>query len=193
VTAATSNGSDPGAGAAAAGRAGAADGSADGAAGRADPAGADPAGADPAGLGAALEGDVRAVLRAVRGTNVEEIRLAWGDVRIAVRRDLQAGVGALPAAQSVDPAAADGPPRSPQTEVTAHMVGPFHRSRQAEGPVLVNEGELVEPGRALGVIETLGMATEVEAPAAGRLERFLVEDGQPVEFGQPLAVIVAPD
>lgn len=179
MTAATSNGSDPGAGAAPARRPEAADGAA--------------GGADPGGLGAALEGDVRAVLRAVRGTNVEEIRLTLGDVRIAVRRDLQAGAGALPASPSGDPSAAAGPPESPRTEVTAHMVGPFHRSRQAEGPVLVNEGELVEHGRALGVIETLGMATEVEAPAAGRLERFLVEDGQPVEFGQPLAVIVAPD
>ncbi|HVG97514.1 MAG TPA: biotin/lipoyl-containing protein [Chloroflexota bacterium] len=165
MTAATSNGSDPG---------------------------ADP-GADPGVLGAALEGDVRAVLRAVRGTNVEELRLAWGDVRIVVRRDLQSAAGGPPAAQPADPAAAGGPPEAPPTEVRAHMVGPFHRSRQAEGPVLANEGDLVEPGRALGVIETLGMATEVEAPAAGRLERFLVEDGQPVEFGQPLAVIVAPD
>jgi acetyl-CoA carboxylase biotin carboxyl carrier protein len=136
---------------------------------------------------------VRALLRAVRGTSVEEIRLAWGDVRIAVRRDLDAGAAALPPGPAADAGATAGPPQAPQTEVRAHMVGPFHRSRQAEGPVLVNEGDLVETGRALGVIETLGMATEVEAPAAGRLERFLVEDGQPVEFGQPLALIVAPD
>jgi acetyl-CoA carboxylase biotin carboxyl carrier protein len=69
------------------------------------------------------------------------------------------------------------------------MVGPFHRSREPDGPALVEEGDRVEAGAPLGVIETLGMATEVEAPAAGLLERFLVEDGQPVEFGQVVAVI----
>jgi acetyl-CoA carboxylase biotin carboxyl carrier protein len=113
-------------------------------------------------------------------------------VRIAVRRELQTGA-ASPAAPGTDLGAPLEVPEAPQTEVRAHMVGPFHRSRQAEGPVLVSEGDLVEAGRALGVIETLGMATEVEAPAAGRVERFLVEDGQPVEFGQLLALIVPAD
>ena len=175
MTAATSNGSDPTAG---------------------GPPVAALAGPDApeasAGLAAALDGDVRAVLRALRGTSVEELRLAWGDVRIAVRRELQTGAAAPPA-PGTDLGAPLDPPEAPQTEVRAHMVGPFHRSRQAEGPVLVSEGDLVEAGRALGVIETLGMATEVEAPAAGRVERFLVEDGQPVEFGQLLALIVPAD
>ena len=170
MTAATSNGSDPAA--------------------ELSPAAALEA---SAALGAALDGDVRAVLRAVRGTNVEEIRLAWGDVRIAVRRDLQTGGAAPAAAPGAGQSAPLEVPQASPAEVRAHMVGPFHRSRQAEGPVLVNEGEVVEAGRALGVIETLGMATEVEAPVAGRVERFLVEDGQPVEFGQLLALIVAAD
>ena len=176
MTAATSNGSDPTAGGAPA----------------AALAGAE-APAAPAALAAALDGDVRAVLRALRGTSVEEIRLAWGDVRIAVRRDLQTGGAAPPAAPGSGQSAPLEVPQASPTDVRAHMVGPFHRSRQAAGPVLVNEGDVVEAGRALGVIETLGMATEVEAPAAGRVERFLVEDGQPVEFGQLLALIVAAD
>jgi acetyl-CoA carboxylase biotin carboxyl carrier protein len=152
-----------------------------------------PAPEAPAALGAALDGDVRALLRAVRGTNVEEIRLAWGDVRIAVRRDLQTGGAASPAAPGAGQTAPLQVPEASPTDVRAHMVGPFHRSRRAEGPVLVSEGDVVEAGRALGVIETLGMATDVEAPAAGRVERFLVEDGQPVEYGQLLALIVAAD
>jgi acetyl-CoA carboxylase biotin carboxyl carrier protein len=136
-----------------------------------------------------LEREVRAVLRAVRGTNVEELRLAWADVRIAVRRELPPGAAPPSRAGEAGAGALAEPEAPARAEVRAHMVGPFHRSREPDGPVLVEEGDRVEAGAPLGVIETLGMATEVEAPAAGRLERFLVEDGQPVEFGQVVAVI----
>jgi biotin carboxyl carrier protein len=138
-----------------------------------------------------LEGQLRALLRTVRGSAVEELRLSVGGLRIALRREAGAApVASAPAAGAgAQPAGAEPGPR--RVEVPAPMVGPFHRSREPDGPALVAEGEHVEAGRALGVIETLGLATEVEAPASGHLERVLVEDGQPVEFGQVLAVIVA--
>jgi acetyl-CoA carboxylase biotin carboxyl carrier protein len=70
------------------------------------------------------------------------------------------------------------------------MVGPFHRSREPDGPALCDVGDPVAAGEAVGVIETLGMAADVEAPAPGRLERFLVDDGQAVEFGQVVAILL---
>jgi acetyl-CoA carboxylase biotin carboxyl carrier protein len=136
-----------------------------------------------------LERDLPAVLRAIRQTGVEELRLSWGDVRIMVRREPADDDATAVAGESA------GQPESTEVapaaiEVRAHMVGPFHRSREPDGPSLAGEGDLVDAGRPLGVIETLGMATDVEAPAAGRLERFVVEDGLPVEYGQVLAIIV---
>ncbi len=138
-----------------------------------------------------LDSDVKEVLRAVQGTGVEEIRLSWGSVRIALQREVPAtGADAAPLDGAATMLGLDADPGPRRTEVRSHMVGPFHRSREPDGPILVAEGEHVEAGRALGVIETLGMGTEVEAPASGRLERVLVEDGQAVEYGQLLAVIV---
>ena len=146
----------------------------------------------PTALADVLQRDVPAVLRAIRQTGVEELRLSWGDVRIVVRREpADDDATALPGDSAGQPAATEEGPAA--IEVRAHMVGPFHRSREPDGPSLAGAGDLVDAGRALGVIETLGMATDVEAPAAGRLERFVVEDGHPVEYGQVLAVIVPQD
>jgi acetyl-CoA carboxylase biotin carboxyl carrier protein len=149
-------------------------------------------GTDGGQLATILDRDVRAVLRALRGTAVEEMRLQWGAVRIALRRDCSVATAPAPVADGAAPDAAliDGvPPPTPYVEVRAHMVGPFHRSREPEGPVLVEVGDRVTAGQAIGVIETLGMATDVEAPAAGTLERFVVENDEGVEYGQVLAVI----
>ena len=142
-------------------------------------------------LAAALSGDVRAVLRAIQGSAVEEIRLERGGTRIALRRAWQ------PAAPgSETPAAAAAPamdtPPVPETAAEVHvfapMVGVFHHSREPDGPPLAVAGEPVENGRPLGVIETLGIAGDVEAAAAGTLV-FLLEDGLPVEYGQIVATI----
>lgn len=134
---------------------------------------------------------MRDVLRAVQNTSVEELRLSWGGVRIALQRDVVVADVASPPDSAPIVAGTDSSPVPQRTEVLSHMVGPFHRAREPDGPMLVAEGEHVEAGRALGVIETLGMGAEVEAPASGRLERVLVEDGQAVEYGQVLAIIVA--
>jgi len=144
----------------------------------------------PPDLAASVDQDVRTVLAALRGSSVEELRLTWPGGRITLRRDLEALAVAAPASGDAGPAAPATPLEPVPIEVRAHMVGPFHRSREPDGPVLAGVGDTVAAGEAVGVIETLGMAADVEAPAPGRLDRFLVDDGQAVEFGQVVAVIV---
>ena len=146
---------------------------------------------DPAqDLAASVEQDVRAVLKALRGSSVEELRLTWPSGRITLRRDLDSLAGSAPPASEAGPATPEAPPVPEEIEVRAQMVGPFHRSREPDGPALCDVGDPVAAGEAVGVIETLGMAADVEAPAPGRLERFLVDDGQAVEFGQVVAILV---
>ena len=73
--------------------------------------------------------------------------------------------------------------------VHAGRVGVFSRSRNQEQLAVIEEGAAVEEGQLLGYIEVLNVLNEVHAPYAGTLERFLVESRQPVEYGQPLALI----
>jgi acetyl-CoA carboxylase biotin carboxyl carrier protein len=74
--------------------------------------------------------------------------------------------------------------------VVAPAVGLFHRGGEEGAPPLAAEGETVTRGQVLGVVEVLRMPHPVEAPAEGRVERFLVESGQPVEYGQPLVSLL---
>ncbi len=144
-------------------------------------------------LVAALDRDVRVVLRAIAGSAVEELCLERGNVRISLKRSFEpaptsvatdGGVAPeLPASHETEPATA----RSIQVR-SAH-VGLFHRSREAGGPILAEEGTPVEAGQAIGVVKTLGMSADVEAPAAGILAEVRAQDGEPVDFGQVLAVI----
>ena len=73
----------------------------------------------------------------------------------------------------------------------ALVVGVFHRARELDGPPLAREGDFVDGNKPIGVIETLGIASDVVAPQAGRLIELMAEDGQAVAYGALIAVIVA--
>ncbi len=146
---------------------------------------------DSARLAHLLLGELQEILRVLAASTVEEFRLEHDGKRIALRRQWPPVAVTAP---SASPAAAPAPvaPPEPQApaEATAHLVGVFHRSREPGGPNLVEPGARVESGQAIGVIETLGMASTVEAPVAGTVVELLVEDGQPVEYGQVVARIL---
>lgn len=97
-------------------------------------------------------------------------------------------------AQTVSVVSSSPPPAAEETEPQLHVVhagrvGVFSRSRSQEQLPVIDEGTAVEEGQLLGYIEVLNVLNEVHAPLAGTLERFLVESRQPVEYGQPLALI----
>ena len=69
------------------------------------------------------------------------------------------------------------------------MVGTFYAAPAPGEAPFVNEGEAVEPGQTVGIIEAMKMMNEIESELAGRITRILVENAQPVEYGQPLMVI----
>src|SRR5262249_35171910 len=71
-------------------------------------------------------------------------------------------------------------------EVRAPLVGVFRRSMQPGGKRLIAKGELVHEGQPVAAIEALQVYNEVEASGAGTVRDILVEEGQPVEYGQPL-------
>ena len=70
--------------------------------------------------------------------------------------------------------------------IDAPMVGTFYRATSPDAPPFVSEGDLVKEGQTLCIIEAMKLMNEIEARTAGRLAAILVENGQPVEYGQPL-------
>jgi len=70
------------------------------------------------------------------------------------------------------------------------MVGTFYRSPSPGSPPFVEAGRQVEVGDVICIVEAMKMMNQIEADRAGVVETILVEDGEPVEFDQPLVTIV---
>ena len=104
---------------------------------------------------------------------------------------------AAPVAPVAAPAAAPAPAapvEAPAAEVSGHqvrspMVGTFYRSPSPEAKAFVEVGQTVKVGDALCIVEAMKMMNRIEADKAGVVKAILVNDGEPVEFDQPLIVI----
>lgn len=97
------------------------------------------------------------------------------------------------AAPAAAPAAA-APAEAPAAEISGHqvrspMVGTFYRSPSPEAKAFVEVGQTVKVGDALCIVEAMKMMNRIEADKAGVVKAILVNDGEPVEFDQPLIVI----
>src|SRR5690606_27917906 len=97
---------------------------------------------------------------------------------------------AAPAAPAASAAEAPAAPTLPEGHpVLSPMVGTFYRAPQPGADPFVQVGDTVAEGDTLCIIEAMKLLNEIEADKSGRIKAVLVENGQPVEFGQPLFVI----
>lgn len=92
------------------------------------------------------------------------------------------------------PVAAAAPVPAAPIEIAGHvvkspMVGSFYRSSAPGSPAFVEVGSVVKEGDTLCIIEAMKLLNEIDADASGIIKEILVENGQPVEFGQPLFII----
>lgn len=76
-----------------------------------------------------------------------------------------------------------------QKLVESPMVGTFYRAASPDGPPFVEEGASVRKGQTLCIIEAMKMMNEIEAGVEGRVVRIICENGQPVQYGEPLMVL----
>ena len=166
-------------------------------------------------LVAALHRDLPVVVDLLEGTAVEELRIEQDETVFAIKRPL--GVAAPPEVAISDsdaeipevatsdaateqqpppPAAAptdDTPPPAESWTMTAPCVGVFRAGNRADAAPRTEVGATVEAGEVLGYVEAMGVLNDVEASCAGLVGEIAVEDGQPVEYGQPLFVLRAED
>ena len=96
---------------------------------------------------------------------------------------------AAPAAPAVAPAPAAAPEEIAGHKIRAPMVGTFYRSPSPEAKAFVEVGQTVKVGDALCIVEAMKMMNRIEADKAGVVKAILVNDGEPVEFDEPLIII----
>jgi acetyl-CoA carboxylase biotin carboxyl carrier protein len=122
-----------------------------------------------------------------------EVEAAGTRIRIVREHAPAAGSPRLEAAPQV---VATLPQPAEAPESTAHlltveapMVGTFYRAPKPDAPPFVTEGDAVKEGQVLCIIEAMKLMNEIESKLAGRIVKIVVENGQPVEFGQPLFLV----
>lgn len=134
-------------------------------------------------------------------TGLTEIEYEEGSVRIRVARDHgSAGAVAAPPQQAAAPASAAAPaeeaaepaapdPASHPGAVTSPMVGTVYLAPEPGAPNFVVVGDAVSEGQTLMLVEAMKTFNEIKAPRAGNVAQILVENAQPVEFGDVLIIV----
>ena len=80
-----------------------------------------------------------------------------------------------------------------ENAVVSPLVGTFYQSGEPDAPPFVTEGDLVEVGQQIAIVEAMKIMNSVQADRAGRVAKVLAKDGNMVEFGQPLMIIDSAD
>ena len=133
-----------------------------------------------------------AELEITEGEEKVRISRAGNAVQTAVMTMPQATtmMAAAPVAAAAAPAAAAETPAEPEGHVVkSPMVGTFYRSSAPGAKPFVEIGQSVNAGDTLCIIEAMKLLNEIEADQGGVIKSVLVENGQPVEYGQPLFLI----
>jgi acetyl-CoA carboxylase biotin carboxyl carrier protein len=144
---------------------------------------------------------VRELAKMLDATNLTEIEVADGDRKIRVARTpaAQAAAYAAPAAAPAPVAAAAPAPTAPASEaasagpaagtVKSPMVGTAYLTPEPDAPNFVKVGDSVKAGQTLLIVEAMKVMNPITAPSAGTVQAILIENGQPVEYDQPLIVV----
>ncbi|HTI49235.1 MAG TPA: acetyl-CoA carboxylase biotin carboxyl carrier protein [Casimicrobiaceae bacterium] len=146
---------------------------------------------------------LKTLIELVETSGIAELEIQEGEERVRITRASPAAVAqptvmlqAAPAAPVAAAVAAPAPPTEPavppQPEghvVKSPMVGTFYRSASPGAKPFVEIGDDVQQGDTLCIVEAMKLMNEIEADATGAIKAILVENGQAVEFGQPLFVI----
>jgi acetyl-CoA carboxylase biotin carboxyl carrier protein len=134
---------------------------------------------------------LRRLAQLLQETGLTEIEYESEGQRVRVNRSTAHSVGAAPAG-SVAPAAGAGsahPAPAPAGAVTSPMVGTAYLAAEPGSAPFVKVGDRVKQGQTLLIIEAMKVMNPIPAPEAGTVEEILINDGQPVEYGEPLLVL----
>ncbi len=168
---------------------------------KSSPAKADPTGGATLGPNQLLE--LRQLIRLVQRTGIGELEVSSGGrtVRISahstpgnwVAAPVAAPAGGRAQDRSSGSERADSAPAAKSTDhlqaITSPMVGTFYRAPAPDADPYIEAGDTVETGQTVCIVEAMKLMNEIESEVRGRIVQILVENAQPVEFGQKLFLV----
>jgi acetyl-CoA carboxylase biotin carboxyl carrier protein len=137
----------------------------------------------------------------VQESGIAELEITEGEEKVKIVKGgpLSVSPGPSPHAPAALPAPAAAPAATPASlepeagpegrVIKAPMVGTFYRAASPDAKAFVEVGQAVKEGETVCIIEAMKLMNEIEADASGVVKAILVENGQPVEYGQPLFIL----
>ena len=150
---------------------------------------------------------IKKLIELVEESGISEIEISEGEESVRISRSIPTTNYSAPiqniqipqaapvvvAPNSVSESVAEADPIAPAptgTTIKSPMVGTFYRTPSPESKAFVEVGQTVNVGDVLCIVEAMKMMNQIESEKAGTIKAILVENGQPVEFDQPLFIIV---
>ena len=144
---------------------------------------------------------VKKLIELLEASDIAEIEIKEGEESVRISRASKSAPSQLAFQQDPTPLPAPAAPKEPEATATAAaaakgnviqspMVGTFYRAPSPSSPPFVEVGTHIKVGDVVCIVEAMKMMNQIEADHAGVVEAILVEDGEPVEFDQPLITIV---
>jgi len=138
---------------------------------------------------------VRKLIQVIKEEDISGLAVEENGVKYEVHRNANGTImtNFPPVPPPTSAAASASTPTESEEEgvaaITSPMVGTFYRASSPESPVFVEPGHEVEPGKIVCIVEAMKLFNEIESEIKGKVIKILVENGQPVEYGQKLILI----
>lgn len=136
--------------------------------------------------------EIKQLMEFLKDTDITELLIERDGAKLKIKRErFVSSFEITPSVKQTAPAKVKEEPEETQklTTITSPIVGIFHRSSAPEAPPFVEAGSTVKKGQVLCIVEAMKLMNEIESDVDGIVTKILVENGQPVEYGEPLFLI----
>jgi acetyl-CoA carboxylase biotin carboxyl carrier protein len=151
--------------------------------------------------------EIQNLIKFVAKSGASEVKLEMEDIKITIKtgsEKTETTIVQAPMGMAQMPIASTPAPMAPETtsaapaakeevsnylEITSPIIGTFYRKPSPDKPVFVEVGDAVSSDTVVCMVEAMKLFNEIEAEVSGKIVKVLVEDGTPVEFGQPLFLV----
>ena len=140
--------------------------------------------------------EIKQLIELLKETDITELQIERDGSKLKIRREkFMTSYEAFPPARHAAPSAEQVKTKEAAEEKKLHtiaspIVGVFHRAPSPESDSFVEVGTVVKKGQVLCIVEAMKLMNEIESDTDGTVSKILIENGQPVEYGEPLFLIV---